>query len=307
MIKPFYGRYAGTEGNLKTEVVDVVLLEIPDPRNATEALVAKLEDALESMKTRIVTHLVEEAFLACHTADEVREAAKLPLGLPDELQQPDRRQLDDAVFELLGVTDPRRREKLIDQLYREVAFHNRNIRIIEVQKMEQRRHGAGKDRTSQMELALDAWNELHADWRKPLSEWLEEQTGKAKVVNLPAGEARLSAAGDFFDPNTIYFGSKPAVSHVCANRAEAELLYVIAREGLRGPVSLPATESECETLAKRLEARLAEARLKFDELAQARAGTDKLREQVVDLLYRWFIHGRAHEADSPLGPRTVTR
>ena len=29
-FKTFYGRFAGTEGNLKTEVVDVNLMDIPD-------------------------------------------------------------------------------------------------------------------------------------------------------------------------------------------------------------------------------------------------------------------------------------
>jgi hypothetical protein len=104
-----------------------VLIEIPDPRMASEELLEKMGSALASMQERKVTHLVEEAFMDCHTADEVREAAKLPLGLPLELQRADRRKLDDAVFELLGVQDRRRREELIDRLYREVAFHLRSI------------------------------------------------------------------------------------------------------------------------------------------------------------------------------------
>ena len=80
LIKPFYGRYVGTEGNLKTEVVDALLLEIPDPRSISEEIVIRLEKALESMQKRKVTHLVEEAFMDCHTAEEVREAAKLSLA-----------------------------------------------------------------------------------------------------------------------------------------------------------------------------------------------------------------------------------
>jgi len=34
LFKTFYGRFAGTEGNLKTEVLDVNLIDIPDPRGA---------------------------------------------------------------------------------------------------------------------------------------------------------------------------------------------------------------------------------------------------------------------------------
>ncbi len=38
LFKTFYGRYAGTEGNLKTEVVDVNLLEVPDPQRCPRKL-----------------------------------------------------------------------------------------------------------------------------------------------------------------------------------------------------------------------------------------------------------------------------
>lgn len=69
------------------------------------------------------------------------------------------------------------------------------------------------------------------------------------------------------------------------------MVYAIAHEGLRGPVSLPATEKAGRELSRILQGRLTTARSKFEELAQQRAGSDKLREQVVDLLYRWFIHG----------------
>ena len=292
LFKTFYGRYAGTEGNLKTEVVDVVLIEIPDPRTASEELLEKMGSALASMQGRKVTHLVEEAFMDCHTADEVREAAKLPLGLPLELRQADRRKLDDAVFELLGVQDRRRREELIGRLYREVALHFRSIRIVEVQKMEQRRHGGGRNSVSQTELAHDAWSHLDPEFQKPLSTWLDDQAGRAKTVELPEGEVRLPRAENWFEATTVYFGRKPAASHVCASRPEAELLAAIAREGLRGPVSVPTTEQGCRTLCQSLENRLSSARARFEELAKERAGSEKLREQVTELLHRWFIHGR---------------
>jgi hypothetical protein len=294
-VKPFYGRYAGTEGNLKTEVVDTLLLEIPDPRKVSVPVLKRLERAFASLQGREVTHLVEEEFLRCHTADEVRDAATLPLGLARELQQEDRRGLDDAVFELLGVADPQRRADLIDRLYVEVAQHFRSIRIVEVQKMEQRRHGGGRDRVSQLELALDAWSELDPEWQTPLALWLLEHSHRAKPVELPDGEVRLPDAGNFFEATTLYFGKKPAISHVCNSRAEAELLFSIAETGLRGPVSIPDSEDECEKRSSSLLARLSEGRTKLQELAQARAGTNKLREQTVELLYRWFILGKPKE------------
>ncbi|HEX8069902.1 MAG TPA: N-6 DNA methylase [Pyrinomonadaceae bacterium] len=290
-VKPFYGRYAGTEGNLKTEVVDTLLIEVPDPRNVTEPLLRRMEEAFASMQRRKVTHLVEEAFLDCHTAEEVREAAKLPLGLPAELQQEDRRELDDTVFELLGVTSAGRRQELIEQLYREVARHYRDTRVIEVQKMEQRRGGGG-GKVSSLQLALSAWDELEPDWQKPLAQWLEEQADGAKVVSLPDGDVRLPEAHNFLDAATIYFGKQPPVAHVCDSRSEAELLAAIAQAGLRGPVSIPRTEKECARLAQSLEARLTEGKGKLEEIAKQYAGAEKLREQVLTILTRWFLQGK---------------
>ena len=199
------------------------------------------------------------------------------------------------MFELLGVQNSGKRSELIDQLYRELTLHNRNIRIVEVQKMEQRRKTA-TDRVSQMELAIDAWEHLEPEWQKPLPVWLEENAFAAKTVELPEGEVRLSAAGNFFEANTLFFGKKPTHAHECASRAEAELLYQIAHEGLRGPVSIPSGEVQARKLLSELEHRLTEGRRKMIALAEERAGTEKLREQVVETLYRWFIQGKAASA-----------
>lgn len=63
IIKHFYGRYAGSEGTLKTEVIDTVLLEIPDPRYITPTIYKKLISAFNSMCKREITHLVPDALL----------------------------------------------------------------------------------------------------------------------------------------------------------------------------------------------------------------------------------------------------
>jgi hypothetical protein len=290
-FKTFYGRYAGTEGNLKTEIVDVLATEIPNPEFASQEVMSRLVSAFEKLKRRPSREFLEDRLRDCHTAEQVREAAKDALQLPSELRQEDRRELDDAVFELLGVKGSGKRAELIEQLYRELTLHNRNIRIVEVQKMEQRRKTA-TDRVSQMELALDAWEHLEEDWRKPLPVWLEENAFAAKTVELPEGDVRLPAAGNFFEANTLFFGKKPSHAHECASRAEAELLYQIAREGLRGPVSIPSGEAQAAKVLSELEHRLTEGRRKMIALAEERAGTEKLREQVVETLYRWFIQGK---------------
>ncbi|HEY9230694.1 MAG TPA: hypothetical protein VIS78_01070 [Blastocatellia bacterium] len=69
-----------------------------------------------------------------------------------------------------------------------------------------------------------------------------------------------------------------------------------ARDGFR-PREMSFTacersEAECHRLAAALGTRLLEGRQRLEALAEQRAGTDKLREQVNETLCRWFIPGK---------------
>jgi hypothetical protein len=133
LFKTFYGRFAGTEGNLKTEVVDVNLMEVPDPRGVSADVAKRLTDALERMSKREVGRLIEEQLMDCHTPERARKLALGPLVLSYELQQEDRRDLDGAVFELLGVCDPEERAGLVRRLHEATAQHFRDIRVVEIE------------------------------------------------------------------------------------------------------------------------------------------------------------------------------
>lgn len=290
LFKHFYGRYAGSEGTLDTEIVDALMIEIPSPLDVAAGLHHKLSRTLEKINEREVTHLVEQEFLDCHTESKMRKLQDTPLGLPLELQREDRRELDLLVFELLGVIDAGRREDLVTQLYLETTRYYRAQRVQDIQSSINRSKGSGS--VSPMNLAIGAWNELELDWQKSLAEWIGEQVKVGKLVRIPEGEVRLPEATNFFEASTVYFGKKPAVSLVCDSRAEAELVSAIARAGLHGEVVIPNSESACMKLAHQLESRINEGFATLEELAQQYAGTEKVREQVAAILRGWFIVGR---------------
>lgn len=73
LFKTFYGRFAGTEGNLKTGIVDVNLMDVPDPRLAGPAVAEKLAKALEKLNRRPSGRLVEGALLDCHSYEHAME------------------------------------------------------------------------------------------------------------------------------------------------------------------------------------------------------------------------------------------
>jgi len=292
-FKTFYGRFAGTEGDLKTEVIDVNLLEVPDPRGAPAAVVARIKEAFEALAKRPVGRLVEEQLMDCHSPEHARLIASGPLRLADELRQPDRRALDDAVFELLGAADPDYRCELVDRLYAETARHFRKIRVVEIQKQEQRAK-TGVRRFTVDDLAADVWEAANlSDWR-PLAEWLSEEPEPKQTFTIPDGDqAYLMPVSDMYDRNVVFFGKgRDATRIACACREQAELLARVVTLGLRGSVSLPTGEQNCRDRMTNLEARLAQARVEFQALAESRGGSDKTRDEVVGLLLHWFVHGR---------------
>ncbi|HWY76745.1 MAG TPA: hypothetical protein VN281_14075 [Verrucomicrobiae bacterium] len=301
LTKFYFGRFAGTEGNLKTEVVDVNLLEIPDPRQVTKAVTKKLEDAFVRLCQRDTRPMVEEEFMECHSAERAKKLAETKVGLPTELQMPDRRALDLAVFEMLGVADMKERETLCDELYHETAAHFRQIRIVEIQKQEQRARTQGREfRTD--ELAGDLWDALNDAEKQPLAEWFAAQADAGKPHIIPEGRASLPDANDMLDASTVFFrqptGGKSSIKSLSLrSRSHAEIVFALAELGLHGSVHLPDGENAARELKRQLDARLAEITEKTNHLARSRTSDERKAADVAGLLRHWMIHGKPLNRD----------
>jgi hypothetical protein len=298
-FKTFYGRYTGTEGSLDTEVLDVNLMEVPDPRDAQQALLTRLQKALRAIQARAVGHLVESALMDCHTADEVMKAARTPLVLSEELRQPDRRELDDAVLELIGVESASDRAALLEELYRETASHYRRIRIVEVQKMEQRAGGRAR-RFSPQDLAVSIWDSLSEDEKgPPVNEWLLQKPGRTESVTIPEGRPFAFGPDHMLHPCGVDFKvAKHTTQMDYASPEQAALVTRLALLDVRGEVRVPADAKVCRRILHELQARLAAAEGRFAEVAASRTGTERLQHRTAELLMQWYIHGRAGR-DSP--------
>lgn len=292
LFKTFYGRYAGTEGNLKTEVVDVNLLEVVDPRGVSDALAKRLADALKSMCKRDIGHMVEESLKDCHSYERAMTIAAGPLTVPDELTQADRRELDDAVFELLGVADPAERARLIDRLYEAVTLHFRDIRVTEIQKMEDRRKG-DKARFSTTDLAADAWDAIDLADLTPLAEWVKANArGDCEEIEIPSERPVHLDTGGMFDTQTVYFGKARRQHIVCASRGQAELVVRVAELGVTGGVCMPRSNEHTMKVLDALNHRHATAAKRLRELAESRSGEGAKQDEVFELLERWFVLGK---------------
>ena len=249
--------------------------------------------------------MVEEAFMECRSSERIKKLAETPVGLPNELKRADRRDLDLAVFELLGMADPSEREKLVDELYFETASHFRQIRIVEVQKQEQRAKSSGREfRTD--ELAADLWDSLVEDDKQSLSAWLEKQIVDGLRVNIPEGDARLPDASDFLDACTVFFRVQNAGKSFfqplqLPSRSHAELVYFAWQQKIHGEMALPKTEIAARNLFATLTSRLKALTAKADELARSRSSDEQKAMDLSRLLLHWMVHGKPSREISQKG------
>jgi hypothetical protein len=292
ILKHFYGRYAGAEGTLDTEVIDCLLIEVPDTRGVSKPLAGRFAQAFKSICQREVTHLVEDDLLDCHTSERLRVLLKKPLALPKELQQADRRELDDCVLELIGVADPRERRRMLEELYEQTVGYYRYQRTQDIQSMENR--AGGQRRLTAEDIAASIWDSLADDDKgPPLADRFKTLTDRCQTVNIPDGKAKALGKGHMFSPAGVDFVQGKTVHHeTYASPEQAALAAMLANLEIRGQIELPADEVACAEWHKAVAKRIAEARSKFEGLAGSRTGTERLREGIEGLLLQWFMHGR---------------
>ena len=112
LSKHQYGRPVGVEGNLKTEVIDVNLMPIPDPTQASKKSKIRVQKAFSDLKKRKAFFFLSERRLREMAYTQMGQEVELE-KLSDicELDMDDRRELDDAVLELIGVRSKKKRQE----------------------------------------------------------------------------------------------------------------------------------------------------------------------------------------------------
>jgi len=268
---------------------------VPDPRGVSSALAKRLTNALARMGKRTVGRLVEEQLMDCHTPDRARALAAGPLVFSDELRQADRRELDDAVFELLGVSDPEERRQLIGRLYEATARHFRDIRVVEIEKMQQRAKSETR-RFSVHDLAADIWDAAEPEEVMRLAEWVSQRPESDSAVTIPEERPATAKVNPLYGDAAVQFGKSKPTRVDCESAGQANLMAMLANLGVSGDLKMPTTDEACTQIQKLVESRLEAARSRFRELAASRTGDEGVRRQLMDVLEGWFVLGRAKES-----------
>lgn len=300
-FKAFYGRFAGTETTLKTEVVDVGFIDVPNPKGISSLLASKIIAAFKKMQKRESGHLLSEELINCHSAERAREIIAKGVRFPKELLQEDRQRLDNCVFELLGVLDSSARRKLANTLYEETSRYFQEGRAVELQAME---NGArsNRKRINPAEIASDIWDALVLEDVTPLREWIESQPESDTLAAIPEERPVFFPENPLFELKTVCVGKDKKNQVDYRSQEQAGLVFQLAQLGLAGNIKLPSTRRGCLDVRARLKERIEKARSQIRDYVESRTADERLQAQLREALERWYLYGRNRPGDNPPRP-----
>jgi hypothetical protein len=267
LSKHQFGRAAGVEGNLKTEVVDVNMMLVPDIRQASPEAAARAIAAAEAMSKRLSARY-----------------------LYDEFTLEDRQQLDDAVLEMVGIADARQRRNIRERLYQAIKGLYTATRARELVAQKDRRKAAGRRTFSPTDIADVIW-ESHKESLELLQfpgDFVSGAT-RGEPFDLSQGEVEVGTAmmemGRQLRSGTIRLGGPEGEVKDVGGIARARFLQAMAACGYYGSVLLP-DEETCETVYQHYIRYRSDLQRRFAELAAQATRDQKRQKAIADVLLR---------------------
>ena len=273
LAKHQFGRAAGVEGNLKTEVVDVNMMLVPDVRKASPEAAARAVAACERIARRDARRFLYEEF----TLD-------------------DRRDLDDAVLEILGFEDASERAALRDRLYRDVTDLQRAIRERELIAQRDRRNASRRGEPTLQDMADELWAEHRSEL--DLLQFPEDfvaRPNEGDVVDLPQGAVEVGIAlidiGGLLKAGTVRVGGRDGEVMDAGSVSRARFLEALSLCHRAGQVTLPADDI-CDDAVSAFDQYRLELRRRCSLLAQTRTRDQRRQQAVVAALLRRALQWR---------------
>lgn len=251
-----YGRPVGVEGSWSTMVLDANMLLVPGVGALAPKLRKRLIDAHDRMTARDIMGFLSERRLRRKSLLERGRADRLDeFSDETELDQSDRQALDDAVLELLGLTDREERRRLRDRLYAYLRRYFEDKRLQEEEAIDNKRRTAASRTLGPNQVATDVFAEIERDHPALRRTYIDLTRGSAEGdgIRIPAGGEPVVV--DDLVTTGVRFGERGGDLVPTRTKPQAELVAAIAAVGPRGrSVFVPRDETRVRGLLDDLRA-----------------------------------------------------
>ena len=273
LSKHQFGRGAGIEGNLDTHVIDVNAMLIPDVRNADPDTAAR-------------------AIAACERISE-RDSLRY---LYQEFELEDRRELDNAVLEMLGIEDPESREMIRERLYQDITETQRSTRDREIIAQEDRRRANRTTTYSPQDIADELWSEHQATLDlQQFPEDFVSRLNAGELFDLPPGEVQVGTAmmqqDNLLKAGTVRVGGMSGEVLDVGTVPRSRFLEALSTCRRSGTVRLP-EDATCDEAVDSFNQYRRELEDRFLQLAQQRTSDQQRQKSVANALLRKALQWR---------------
>ena len=273
LSKHQFGRSAGVEGNLKTEVVDVNMMLVPDIRQASPDAAARAVAVCEKIGRRLTSRYLYEEF-----------------------RLDDRRELDDAVLEMLGVEDPGDRADLRDRLYEAMSEMYEAIRDREIIAQRDRRSASRRATRTALDIAEEIWFENQSDLN--LLQFPEDFVARpdsGAMFDLPDGHVEVGTAmmemEGLLRTGTIRVGGHDGEVLDTGTVSRSRFLEALSLCHRSGQVRVPDDET-CDHAVSGFDQYRQQLGGRCTELAKHRTRDQRLRNAIANALMRKSLQWR---------------
>ena len=273
LSKNQFGRGAGIEGNLDTHVIDVNAMLVPDIRRADK-------------------ETAERAIAACNLMTK-RDSYS---HLYEEFELDDRRELDDATLEMLGIDDPETRSFLRERLYQDITDLQKSTRDREIIAQQDRRRSNRTTTSSPQDIANELWSE-HQD-ALDLLEFPGDfisRPNEGVLFDLPPGEVQVGTAmmeqDNLLRAGTVRVGGRNGEVLDVGTVSRSMFLEALSACHRSGQVRLP-DDNACEDAVNNFSQYRKELESKCVQLAQQRTPDQQRQRTVASALFRKALQWR---------------
>ncbi|MEM9704113.1 MAG: SAM-dependent methyltransferase, partial [Planctomycetota bacterium] len=206
------------------------------------------------------------------------------LSAETELDQADRRELDDAVFALLGVSKKAERAALIDRLYDHLREFYESVRRKEEQASENKKRAAAKGPRP-----ADIAKQIHAELADKHPALLRRydpdffsRSGAFDTYVAPAEGLPSPVKDELYDDSGVLFldGKRVVDELKTRNTQQDALLVAVVRGGVRGAIRVPTDPTACDRLRAKWQKHVAERTATVDALIADRTADEATQANI---------------------------
>ncbi|APV44161.1 N-6 DNA Methylase [Dehalogenimonas formicexedens] len=282
-----FARILGNEGNIQLDVYSAKMMLVPDIRVASRSQLQRISQAFASMKDRKSLTFVSEKRLrtmAFTGAGKVKELDSLSDAT--ELDMPDRRDLDDAVLEMVGVKSPKQRDKIIDELYTYLRHFFEATRQKEEKAIINKNTARRRERIRPADIASQIYEDISKNDPELLRRYEVDFLDNSQPFDsydLPT-EGDAIKYSDLLVPQGVKFtkGTKSQVNLIpTLTASQAELIVLLTKTGRRGLVRVPHDDLECARTLASFQSFIEGRDARLLELVQERTSDEETQEKTL--------------------------